>query len=254
MTTANLFSRNIARTTTYAITGIAVFCLLTLTLSLGCSKQATSPSDEATRLRGSCQNNLKQLGLVIKMYASESKGSQYPPLSSESGKLMFEAKNVVPEYMSDMDIINCPAIDNKKSEINDESYVYLGYVLRNETDVERFAQYYREHTAKGGPFDELIPTTETDPELPLLKGIPFLKEGVERLYIKDINIPSASAMMQSSIPIIIEWPDHHRNPQGGSILYMDGHVEYCEYPGKWPMTEKTMKILCELAGRPPIGK
>ena len=30
--------------------------------------------------RSSCQNNLKQWGLVFKMYANESKGERYPPL------------------------------------------------------------------------------------------------------------------------------------------------------------------------------
>ena len=30
--------------------------------------------------RASCQNNLKQMGLVFKMYANESKGEKYPTL------------------------------------------------------------------------------------------------------------------------------------------------------------------------------
>jgi len=32
-------------------------------------------------------------------------------------------------------------------------------------------------------------------------------------------------------------------PAGGNVLFMDGHVEFMRYPGKWPMTEETVEIL-----------
>ncbi|MCP4639643.1 MAG: DUF4190 domain-containing protein, partial [bacterium] len=50
--------------------------------------------------RASCQNNLMQLGIVMKMYVNESKGQVFPLLSSAPGKLMFETK-VYPEYLTD---------------------------------------------------------------------------------------------------------------------------------------------------------
>ena len=40
---------------------------------------ALSRAREAAR-RASCQNNLKQQGLVYKMYANESKGEKYPQM------------------------------------------------------------------------------------------------------------------------------------------------------------------------------
>jgi prepilin-type N-terminal cleavage/methylation domain-containing protein len=40
---------------------------------------ALARAREAAR-RSSCQNNLKQMGLVFKMYAGEAKGERYPPM------------------------------------------------------------------------------------------------------------------------------------------------------------------------------
>ena len=45
----------------------------------------------------------------------------------------------------------------------------------------------------------------------------------------------------SSIPVMIERPENHA-PFGGNVLYLDGHVEFIRYPGKWPMTDQSIAI------------
>ncbi len=79
---------------------------------------ALARAREAAR-RSSCQNNLKQWGLVFKMYAGEAKGS-FPPMQIGNGPLQGGGYNYVldaapntftvyPEYLTDPMIGFCPS-------------------------------------------------------------------------------------------------------------------------------------------------
>ena len=81
---------------------------------------ALARAREAAR-RSSCQNNLKQWGLVFKMYSNEAKGERFPPLQLEihlrddraEWELYIAAgprvKSIYPEYLTDPSIIICPS-------------------------------------------------------------------------------------------------------------------------------------------------
>jgi len=81
-----------------------------------------------------------------------------------------------------------------------------------------------------------------------------LREGIERFMITDINNPAGSAMAQSEIPIMADAVSSNISnqpgppvtgdlgavkfnhvPGGCNVLYMDGHVEFLRYPGKFPV-------------------
>lgn len=65
--------------------------------------------------RASCQNNLKEWGLVFKMYAGESANDAFPPLSpfsNERGVPVFASPDpamLIPEYLTDVSISACPS-------------------------------------------------------------------------------------------------------------------------------------------------
>ncbi|MBI1318063.1 MAG: DUF1559 domain-containing protein [Candidatus Hydrogenedens sp.] len=73
---------------------------------------ALARAREAAR-RASCQNNLKQWGLVFKMYANESRGEKYPPLQLE-----INAGN------SPANDVNC--LNNGLPSVTDNLYIAAG--------------------------------------------------------------------------------------------------------------------------------
>jgi prepilin-type N-terminal cleavage/methylation domain-containing protein/prepilin-type processing-associated H-X9-DG protein len=91
--------------------------------------------------RASCQNNLKQWGLIFKMYADESRGEKYPPMMAWTSMPMVDCTDaalpdagvepaflaggprvsaVYPEYLTDPNIIFCPS-DSEDSPQNLET-------------------------------------------------------------------------------------------------------------------------------------
>lgn len=115
---------------------------------------------EAAR-RASCANNLKQFGLMFKMYSNEAKGEKFPPnhyaghapdytcSEPEMFDFFFQGNVLYPEYLMDPNICICPSDVQYYDSIQalycdgDEeltcpcdwesaSYAYLGYLLTND--------------------------------------------------------------------------------------------------------------------------
>lgn len=127
---------------------------------------ALARAREAAR-RSSCANNLKQMGLVLKMYSNESKGEKFPYMavvgesntvpgecSKPDGQGFFIAGDTIyPEYLSDPKVMICPSdqegqksldtdwhVGNNSTlpylpcEFDNQSYNYAGWLI-NQKDV-----------------------------------------------------------------------------------------------------------------------
>lgn len=75
---------------------------------------ALARAREAAR-RASCANNLKQWGLIMKMYSNESSGNKFPECQDTTSRFIglypmgIHAEGLWPEYLTDVKITRCPS-------------------------------------------------------------------------------------------------------------------------------------------------
>lgn len=217
-------------------------------LWVGSSSLSHHPSP-AVAHRAACGNNVKQIALVLRMYAWESDDRLLPPLSNEPGRLMFANDRqsrppLYPEFMTDLSILYCPAASeviapgelSPARAFDDHAYFYLGYQIANQEELEAFAEDYRKSVGTGGAFEgDIMGQVTTLQRLRLPEkgpGFAFRPEDAEAL---------------SLTPIHIERPLAHL-PGGSNVLYLDGHVEFIKMNTKWPVTQEAMDVLLELDG------
>jgi prepilin-type N-terminal cleavage/methylation domain-containing protein/prepilin-type processing-associated H-X9-DG protein len=239
--------------------------------------------------RSSCANNLKQWGLVYKMYANESKGQFFPQLRTwECGgafvtaiRLTPEGPQIYPEYLTDTRIYVCPS-DADPHGMDSDTHVVDACALDGASYHYMSWAVEGPELAVGSGKDVNDPTFDlADIPMDLLTGMAAalfdpakrntdlevgagngngggskfyrLREGIERFMITDINNPAASAQAQSEIAVM--WDEFSANnlsafnhiPGGGNILFMDGHVQFEKYPGRFPYSRAFAIIISYMA-------
>ena len=219
-----------------------------------------------------CQNNLKQIEQALQHYADEHRGV-YPAMSSKPGVLMF-TPDWVPPGIDLGPRLTCPTIRNAEkpttgpaSPFDDQSYFYLGYALRSDAAVEAFAKAYRKRIAEGGNFDEDLVVEDSEGKHVLHR----LAQGVDQVLRKEHDRLSVSPYegndagyqemepltVCDDVPIMIERDLGHvcfdcadGAPRVAHVLFLNAGLRDVAR-GTWPITEKTQRILAELAESPP---
>ncbi len=183
---------------------------------------ALARAREAAR-RASCQNNLKQMGLVFKMYAGEDRGRAFPPRrtlncnGSVASTMIFDGAAVMPEYLSDVNVVWCPSWGKQKNpverydargnadgtvqpcELLKEPYDYTGWMIMDDVNVLGTAKIGQTGSGPNGRWEE---SQYLDTPWGLLA---------------QANAATGGAASHGDF----EMPDHHKGTQagGGDTLY-----------------------------------
>jgi hypothetical protein len=198
---------------------------------------------------------MKQWGLVFKMFSNEATGGYFPELSPEPGKLMWANTSaegnapIYPEYLTDPSILLCPDakdfeqqrwLENQDPRIfDDHAYLYLGYLVRDQEELEAFALAYEEQMKDTPNFRQDLTVTGDDKTICIRR----LHDGIAKTLVASAT-PEAVAAAEATIPILFERPGHHESA-GGNVLYMDERVEFLP-EGTWPYTAEAQALFEKL--------
>ena len=167
-------------------------------------------------LRASCAGNLKQLGLVLKMYANESKGERLPPLSPIPNNWIFDMRAVYPEYLTDLRVLECPSsplqMHFRQPEcVSSLYYIYTGYsIFSDEQALALFEAYHRL------PFAVFSSSSLTLP-------VPVWANSSRPDSAGSHTIP----VMWDRVPL--DQSQFAHVPYGCNVLHLDGHVQFVRY-------------------------
>lgn len=221
--------------------------------------------------RAACGDNLRRIEIRLRQYAERNR-EMFPPLSTQPGVLMFSPE-VIPPEDDLLRSLTCPTVRYSRKgtagykvarmetpPFDDHSYFYLGYAVLNDDAVEAFAQAYRKKIAEGGTFDEDLVVEDREGTHVLHRLSIGVKEVLSAAQDRLSVSPNAGreayyqvpGVVTTDVPLLIERDLGHVSsdwdgpPRGAYVLYLNVGLQFVER-GTWPITEKTQRILAELA-------
>jgi prepilin-type processing-associated H-X9-DG protein len=255
------------------VNGLIVVIVAVSVPWLSKGRQVTRPGCEL------CPMYLRQLGLLVDLYASENAG-RYPFIDDVRNNFIFESALLYPELLTTPEIISCPMDPNYHPSINfrlasnkshpdfrpgdvhpdcftDFSYCYLGWIVTSDEEMEAFLEAYDQLSPEDYDKDIVVPEGKGN------GGGNVIHRLDKKLFTSAVDgqrkYPGIflidSGKTGADIPIMWDKPSLNKNefnhmryrnrPSYGNVVLLDGHVEEVPFPGKFPMTETMAKLLDE---------
>ncbi len=212
--------------------------------------------------RNACAENLKQMGLIFKIYADESPGNLYP-LKSPHG-MAPDIATLYPDYINDLALLVCPSVgDYSLNDPNnpegwygrdgkprlarlrrsaDVSYHYLGFAIPNNAWIDpplSVAPLIQQAFAHPGADVEW-----TDHPNPNVGDVTLYRihRGVERILAAEGHMVDGEGarlpVMWDALTRVDNIVKFNHPPDGSLVLFLDGHVKFVEYGFRFPITEE----------------
>ncbi len=202
--------------------------------------------------------------------------------SGDRYDLVPEGLSIYPEYLTDLRMLVCPSdveavgLDDEwqgqlssggdagaiRDFIDRSSYIYTGYVAHTgdygDSVAEADSQFLGVLRAIGElgwqDFDSDIKLAEESNEdyerfIASYTGTVYrLREGIGKMLVSD---PTQVELAESRIAVMWDalaslGPNttmFNHFPGGSNVLFLDGHVEFIEYPGEFPVTQGVAQAL-----------
>ena len=213
---------------------LAIISILTTLLLPGLAR-----AREAAR-RAVCANNLRQVGMALRMYADEENG-RYPSLQEMGCEecrlwsfppLMFDGRAMYPDYLSDARVLVCPSDSDGVSayesgrwqrddgplgtraggstnprSLDDLSYSYVPWVFRTEWLID-YATFDLDASFEGGLLMAMNRSRMSGwgfcDENNDYHRVLNTRQGIARFLITDINNPSKTRIAETRVPLMFD--------------------------------------------------
>lgn len=182
--------------------------------------------------------------------------------------MMFDGFLMYPEYLTDAEILVCPSDFDGPTEfeagrwqrpdgpkrtkeggstnpclIDDLSFKYFPWVMRYRWLIDdatfdldsKFQNAVLKTLKEVGERQQLRPDWKFCDESDKEQLVMYMRQGIGRFLITDINNPSLGFISETKLPMMFDPVstdplEFNHIPGGANILYMDGHVRYNKYP------------------------